>query len=121
MLINIARIFESEANSQKPPQSNQKAQEENGDIKGSYWQDFCGKIQKYKINFKNCLLVIGRHIEKLILSIGEKIEYLTSTILSNITNNRQKIRPGRHYPRRSRKPYSRWKSSNASKTASAGA
>jgi len=28
---------------------------------------------------------------------------------------RQKIRPGRHYPRRSRKPYTKWQSSNASK------
>ena len=121
MLINIARIFESEANSQQPPPSNHDNQKENGDIKESYWQDFCGKIQKYKINFKNCLLVIGRHIEKLILSIDEEIEDLVSKIVSNITNNRQKIRPGRHYPRRSRKPYSKWKSSNPSKIVSAGA
>lgn len=90
-------------------------QENNNDIKESYWQDFCGKIQEYKINFKNCLLVIARHIEELMISIAQETGSFLSKILNNITKIRQKIRPGRHYPRRSKKPYTKWKSSNASK------
>lgn len=114
LLINIGRIFESEANHQLPPPSS-KDQEKSSDIKESYWQDFCGKIQEYKINFKNCLLVISRHIEELMISVPREAESFLSKILNNIAIIRQKIRPGRHYPRRSRKPYTKWKSSNASK------
>jgi hypothetical protein len=120
LLINIARIFESEANHQLPPPLS-KDQKRNGDIKGNYWQDFCGKVQEYKINFKNCLLVIARYIEELMISIDQEIESWLSKILNNITRIRQKIRPGRHYPRRSRKPYTKWKSSNASKIIPVGA
>jgi hypothetical protein len=122
LLINIGRIFESEANNQLPPPSNSKQDDlkKKSDIKESYWQDFCGKIQKMKINFKNCLLVIGRYIEELIMIKQEKENWL-SKILISISRMRQKIRPGRHYPRRSRKPYTKWKSSNASKLAKAGA
>lgn len=115
LLINIARIFELEANNELPPSSTQNDEKENDGLKGSYWQDFCGKVQKYKINFKNCLLIIGRHIERLLLSIDQQIEYYLSKILSAIAKSKQKIRPGRHYPRISRKPRGGWKSSNTSK------
>lgn len=119
VLINIARIFESEADNQLPPSNtNEKITD---DIKAGYWQDFCRKIQKYKVNFKNCLLVISRHIEKLMISITQKIDSWLFKILSNIARNRQKIRPGRHYLRQSRKPYTKWKSSNASKSVCEGA
>lgn len=114
LLINIARIFESEADNQLPPSENKK-QKNNVDIKENYWQSFCDKIQKYKVNFKNCLLVISRHIEKLMISVTQKIDDWLPKILNNITKSRQKVRPGRHYPRQSRKPYTKWKSSNASK------
>ncbi len=119
LLVNIARIFESEADNRLPPsnksQDTNKSQDKESNIRGSYWQDFCGKIQKYKVNFKNCLLVISRNIEKLIISFSQEMDDWLQRILDNITNIRQKIRPGRHYPRKSRKPYTKWKSSNASK------
>ncbi len=118
LLINIARIFELEANNQIPPSSTQNDERENSGFKGNYWQDFCGKIQKYKINFKNCLLIIGRHLEKLILSMEQTIEFCLSKILNSIANIRQKIRPGRHFPRKSRKPRGDWRSSNTSKITS---
>jgi len=52
---------------------------------------------------------------------AQKTERFLSKILHGIANIRQKIRPGRHYPRRSRKPYTKWKSRNASKIEPAGA
>lgn len=116
LLINIARIFELAANDQLPPSSPSRLKED--EAKEGYWQDFCGKIQELKINFKNCLLVIGRYVEELVISVETKNEIFLTAILNSISYVRQKIRPGRHYPRRSRRPHNKWQSSNASKFAS---
>ena len=113
LLINLARIFESEANRQLPPAPpNHTENSKECDQKDSYWQDFCGEIQKLKINFKNCLLVIGRSLEKLLLSTNNGIIDYLANMLESISRVRQKIRPGRHTPRQSRKPVNKWKSSN---------
>lgn len=113
LLINIARIFESEANKQLPPPPNDNHQEEKTEIKESYWQGLFDEIQTLKINFKNCLLVISRFIEKLVISIeGEKDGWLLK-MLASISRVRQKIRPGRYFFRRSRKPRGKWQSSYA--------
>ncbi len=120
LLINIARIFESEANNQLRPSSD-KHEEKSEEMRDGYWQDFCKKLQKYKINFKNCLLVIGRHIEKLIVTAKEETENFVLKMLNNITHNRQKIRLGRHYPRRSRKPTTKWQNNNIRKMSTTGA
>jgi hypothetical protein len=112
-LINLARIFESETDKQFPPSSSEarKSSQE----KNSYWQDFCGEIKNIKINFKNCLLVIGRGLEKLLLPMNDKNFDCLPRILSSISRVRQKIRPGRHAPRQSRKPINKWSSSNGGK------
>lgn len=127
LLINIARIFESEANKQLPlvpdnqgegrdePEEIKRAESE--EIKGSYWQDFCGAMQELKVNFKNCILVVGRFLEKLVAPIKHETVSCLSKILTSISRVRQKIRPGRHSPRRSRKPINKWRSSNATKKA----
>lgn len=123
LLINIARIFEFQANQQLlPPPSNNKDidSKDKEEIKESYWQGIFEGIEKMKINFKNCLLVISRFIEKLIVSLEAEKSWL-SKILNSISYVRQKIRPGRHYPRRSEKPYSKWQSSSRSKSKLAGA
>jgi len=113
VLINIARIFEFEANKQLPTSSSndKEVNSKNIDeIKESYWQGVFKGIGRIKINFKNCLLVIGRFIEKLIISLEKEKNWLLK-MLNSISYVRQKIRPGRHYPRQSRKPYSTWQSS----------
>ena len=115
LLINIARIFESEANKELPPPSNNHDEGKNTEIKGSHWQDLFDEIQKLKINFKNCLLVISRFIEKLVISTEEGKEGWLSKMLASISRVRQKIRPGRSFPRQSRKPYTKWKNRNAAK------
>jgi len=121
LLINIARIFESEANKQLPPPpgGRSKKKEAAADIKESYWQDFCGAIQELKVNFKNCLLVISRFLEKLVVSVAhEKISWLSKMLVS-ISRVRQRIRLGRHVPRHSYKPMNKWRSSNTTKKVSA--
>ena len=120
LLINITRIFEAEANNQQPPLSSDGV-ENDMEVFGSYWQDFCGKVRSYKINFKNCLLVIGRYMEKMLIPTKQENGNWLCKMLSSISRVRQKIRAGRHYPRCSRKPYTKWQSRNASKIATTGA
>jgi len=106
LLINIARIFESQAKKNLPPPTEASSKAEGRD---SYWQDFCGDIKRLKINFKNCLLVVGRHLINLFLpTIFLKKDYLDK-IIKGISRLKQKIRPGRHAPRQSRKPIKKWK------------
>lgn len=54
LLINLGRIFEAESNIQLPPTppNDLDSNEETGHQKNTYWQDFCGEIQKLKVNFK---------------------------------------------------------------------
>ena len=118
LLINLARVFEIEAEKQLPlAEDNDDDDSDNSsdNHKDVYWKDFCGKIKKIKINFKNCLLVIGRSLGKLIFPIcNEKFNCLVH-ILNSISRVWQTIRPGRHSPRQSRKPVGKWKSSNGGK------
>ncbi|MBA2650277.1 MAG: IS4 family transposase [Legionella sp.] len=114
LLINLARIFESEADNQLPPLSSGLPNAIN-DHKNSYWKDFCGEIKKFKLNFKNCLLVVGRSLVKLLFPGDNKDFIFLDKILKGISRVRQKIRPGRHSPRQSRKPINKWKSSSGIK------
>jgi hypothetical protein len=119
LLINISRIFESETNKQLPPPSPPKdgKVESLSNKNNSYWQDLCGEITRYKVNFKNCLLVVGRNLEKLFFPIDTETFDCLANILISISRVRQKIRPGRHTPRQSRKPMNKWQSSNGGKVA----
>ena len=44
-----------------------------GDLKNSYWKNFCGEIRNFKINFKNCLLVVGRSLKNYFVLLAMKI------------------------------------------------
>jgi len=114
LLINLARIFESEADKQLPPPPSQ-LRKSSPEEKNSYWQDFCGEIKNIKINFKNCLFIIGRSLEKLLSPMNHENLGFLPRILDSISRVRQKIRPGRRVPRQSRKPIKKWSSSNGGK------
>ena len=116
LLINLARIFEEEADKQLPSPPTKLGNGNNsGDHKNSYWKNFCGEIKNFKINFKNCLLVVGRSLGKLLCPVGNEDFGFISNMLKGISRVRQKIRPGRHSPRQSRKPINKWKSSSGIK------
>lgn len=40
--------------------------------KNSYWKNFCGEIKNYKVNFKNCLLVVGRSLVQLLCPVNNE-------------------------------------------------
>jgi hypothetical protein len=115
LLINIARIFEMEADKQLPPPPSEPPIGNNSGDQKSYWKNFCGEIKNFKVNFKNCLLVVGRSLVKLLCPVGDEVFGFLSNILKSISRVRQKIRPGRHSPRQSRKPINKWKSSSGIK------
>ncbi len=62
----------------------------------------------FNLNFKNCLTVVGRYLDNIILGTYEQIKNWTAKVIAMILRVRQKIRPGRHYPRRSYKPDKKW-------------
>jgi len=100
LLINLARIFESETDKQFPPSSSKSpgVRKSSQEGKKSYWQDFCGEIKNIKTNFKNCLVVIERNLEKLLLPMNDGSFDCLARILNSISRVRQRIRPGRHTP-----------------------
>lgn len=113
LLINIARIIEAQASQQTPPPDKKNDNpNKNEEIKSSYWQAFCGQIQTLKISFKNCLLVMTRFIEKLLMAPDKENNWRTKMVKS-ICRVRQKIRPGRHFLRQSKSPGRKWRSSYA--------
>ena len=63
-------------------------------------------------NVKNGLAVVAQHLEGLLLQQATTLGKTVHSILEYIRNCRQRKRPGRSVPRRSRKPVSKWRSSN---------
>ena len=68
---------------------------------------------KFKINLKNCISVVGRHLENLILASASLLTTWLHTAMKAVAKLRQRVRPGRSHPRKSFKPRARWSSSGA--------
>jgi len=67
-----------------------------------------------RTNFKNCIHVLERGLEQLLLlhqRIGDVVQQLFTTILGR----NQRVRPNRSFIRRSMKPETKWRSSNEKK------
>jgi len=105
LLINIARLLKFDAEKDLPPPSDK---EESLEIQESYWPGLFKDIRELKINFKNCLLVVGRNLTQLFLAGAEAINDWLPRAITSVARVRQKIRPGRHYPRLSHKPGKKW-------------
>ena len=103
LLINLARMFEFDAKNKLP--CNEKT-----DDGQSETSDELSPGNVMKINFKNCLLIVGRHLENLFLSSKEPIINWLEKALCAIAKVRQRIRPDRSYPRISHEPRKKWTS-----------
>jgi len=102
LLINLSRFFEFEAEQMASSHKNKD------DIKNIF-----DPITMIKINFKNCLLIVARHLENLVMRGCALINNTLQKIISSIAKVRQKIRLNRRYPRISRKPINRWVTSRS--------
>ena len=108
LIINIARIFALNAENQLP--KSKLTPPKKADQRNSYWKNFIKEVKIFQINFKNCLLIIGRNLIKLLWST-ELLRQGTiyNILVKNIARLRQKIRTGRHFVRQSRAPINKWK------------
>ncbi len=104
LLINLARFFEYEARKLLPPSKENESDVEK--IKDSI--NIFNPTTLLNINFKNCLLMMGRYLENLILGGCELLADWLPKITGSIARIRQKVRPERHYPRISLKPSDKW-------------
>ena len=68
-------------------------------------------------NFKSSLRTVARHLERLFLEHAAMLGKTIERILAGIAACRQRQRPNRSFPRLSRKPASKWRSSKATATA----
>jgi Transposase DDE domain len=104
LLINLARFIEFEAKSLLPPSKKDEANNDN--VQDS--TNIFNPVTILNINFKNCLLVMGRYLENLILAGYDLLMDWLPQITYSIARIRQRIRPNRHYPRISHKPRCKW-------------
>jgi hypothetical protein len=104
LLINIAKVFEADAKDILPPDYKQD------DLPTKDHGSTLSSGTSFKINFKNCLSVVGRQLENLILASKHLIGTWLHKVLYAISRIRQRTRPGRNYPRISFKPRNRWTS-----------
>lgn len=114
LLINIARLFEADARD-RPPQERQSAdepQKTSGNITTPVPR-IADPGHPFKINFKNCLSVVGRHLENLLLAPRQLINNWLHQAMNRLSKRKQRVRPGRSYPRISFKPRQRWNSFGA--------
>lgn len=61
-----------------------------------------------KVNFKNCLATVSRHLEEIMFVPVNCVKEVIQQIVKSISRYRQKVRPNRSYLRRSRKPIKKW-------------
>jgi len=59
-------------------------------------------------NFKNCVGVLLRNIEGLLIDQASRLQQTIKGVLASISRYAQKQRPNRAYPRRSMKPRGKW-------------
>ena len=63
---------------------------------------------KIQTNFKNCIHVLERSLEELLL-LKNKMKVVVQSVFDLIVRQHQKARPGRSYPRRSLRTETRWR------------
>jgi IS4 transposase len=66
-----------------------------------------GGTSKIQTNFKNCIHVLQRSLDEFLL-LEHKMTTAVQRAFDSIVHQYQKARPGRSYPRKSRKPETRW-------------
>ena len=65
--------------------------------------------QAIQANFKNSLATMSRHLEDILFVPVRCIKKVMDDIISSIARNHQKLRPGRSYVRKSKKPVNKWR------------
>jgi len=67
----------------------------------------------FKVNVKNALVVMARHLESLFLQQADLVTKTVNRMIDAISFCKQKERPGRKFERSSKKPMRKWKPSKS--------
>jgi len=109
VLATMNRLFANQADLQlngedpHPPPSESTEQDQSA-----------GGTARIRTNFKNCIHVVQRSLEELLL-LENKMRTAVKKAFDFIIRRNQKARPGRAYPRVSLKPETRWRPSKEKK------
>ena len=60
------------------------------------------------VNFKNALAVVGHYLEELVLASNEMVTRAVDHVFELICHTTSAVRPGRSFPRVSKKPLKKW-------------
>lgn len=63
-----------------------------------------------QVNFKNTLTTVSRHLEEILFAPAHYVQTMISDVVHSISRYYYKVRPDRHYKRRSMKPEKKWNS-----------
>lgn len=74
-----------------------------------------GRKATIKVNFKNCLATVSRHLEEIMFVPANCVKDVIKQIVDSISYYRQKIRPNRSYLRKSMKPVRKWRQGKVKK------
>lgn len=67
-----------------------------------------------QVNFKNTLTTVSRYLEDIFFAPARCVKNVMTDIIHSISRYHQKVRTGRSYERKSRKPISKWKGCQSS-------
>ncbi|MGV7960159.1 IS4 family transposase [Photorhabdus tasmaniensis] len=96
LLLNLTRISENDINH-----------------RGNDSDCIDSRENKQKLNFKNCLFLVVRHLSLLIQGIKKHLKSFYCALSEGLAGMTHRVRPGRHYPRKSMRPRTRWNSFDA--------
>jgi len=111
VLITMNRLFANRADAELNPSQPSTSQD---------LRDSCGAAVstatalRRRTNFKNCVHVLERSLEELLLLHGRMKEAVQRAFHA-IVGQHQRVRPNRSYPRRSMRPDTRWRPSKEKK------
>jgi hypothetical protein len=71
--------------------------------------------RRFKVNMKNALVTLARHLEGLFIRQAELVKTTVNAIMDSLSRCRQKERPNRNYKRRSMKPIKKWRPGRSKK------
>ena len=67
-----------------------------------------GDLPKMRTNFSNALAMLAGSLEEMILGQAAALADAVSRVADSVLAVRARLRPGRSFPRRSRKPVGKW-------------
>lgn len=112
-IVTMSRLFTNDLEAsmtQAPPQKEPRAEKKAGASSETAPSALTASTALlYKINFKNALVTLARHVEGLFVRHVTYIQEAVRTILSSLSACKQKVRPNRSYKRQSHKPIKKWR------------